>query len=97
MNPQFPIYVVSKGRWTNQRTMKALDEINVPYRVIVEADEYEQYRKHFPDEKLLVTPPKYIEEYDHFWDDDDPRTGPLRQETSLGNILFPKDGVIIGS
>jgi len=76
MNPKFPIYVVSKGRWDSQRTMKALDEIKVPYRVIVEKDEYEQYLKHFPKDKLLITPQKYIDDYDHFWTDDDPRTGP---------------------
>ena len=76
INPRFPIYVVSKGRWTRRPTCNTLEEMNVPYKVIVEEDEYKKYCSAVGKDKVLVTPKKYKEEYDVFWDDDDERTGP---------------------
>jgi hypothetical protein len=43
MNPKYPIYIVSKGRWETRLTSKALDRINVPYHIVVEAHERDQY------------------------------------------------------
>ena len=40
MNPRFPIYIPSKGRHEACMTMRHLDAMGVPYRVIVEAAEY---------------------------------------------------------
>ena len=40
MNPKYPIYIVSKGRWKNGLTYKALNDMNVPYKMIVESNEY---------------------------------------------------------
>ena len=78
MNPNFPIYVVSKGRWDERRrlTVKALELNRIPFHLIVEEHEYEEYAKVVDPDKILVTPKKYNEEYDVFWDDDDPRIGP---------------------
>jgi len=39
MNPKYPVYIVSKGRWKTRLTSKALDRINVPYYIVVEAHE----------------------------------------------------------
>jgi hypothetical protein len=36
MNPRWPIYIVSKGRAKTRLTMRSLDEINVPYFVVVD-------------------------------------------------------------
>ena len=66
MNPQFPIYVVSKGRADSRLTSKALEEMNIPYKIIVEQDEYDQYARVIDKSKILVCPTKYKEEYDTF-------------------------------
>ena len=76
VNPQFPVYIISKGRWTRRPTCDTLDEMGIPYKVIVEKDEYEQYCSVLGSERVLAVPDKYREEYDTFWKDDDGRTGP---------------------
>ena len=76
MNPEYPIYVVSKGRWKSRLTVKALEDMNVPFHLIVEKDEYDNYAEVVDRSKILITPEKYNKEYDVFWDDDDPRIGP---------------------
>ena len=65
MSSNIPIFIPSKGRYDNGLTWKALDAMGVHrYRVIVEPQEYEQYRKVLPAEKLLVLDMKYKEQYD---------------------------------
>jgi hypothetical protein len=64
--PQFPIYIPSKGRWKPRMTMKALDKINVPYRVVVEEQEFNQYAETVGREKLLVLDKAYQDKYDTF-------------------------------
>ena len=76
MNPQFPIYVVSKGRWDSRLTVKALEKYCIPYHIIVEGAEYDEYAKVIDKDKILICPQKYNDEYDVFWDDDDTRIGP---------------------
>jgi hypothetical protein len=39
MLPDFPVYVVSKGRATNGLTTRALYEMGVPHYVVVEESE----------------------------------------------------------
>lgn len=75
MNPEYPIYIVSKGRWESRLTSKALEFMKVPYRIIVEEDEYEQYCGVIDKGKILILPERYKKEYDTFWHDGDPRTG----------------------
>ena len=50
--------------------------MNVPYHVIIEEDQYNKYAEYIDKSKLLILPKKYQDEYDVFWDDDDPRVGP---------------------
>lgn len=56
MNPKQPIYIISKGRWKKRLTSKTLEEINVPYRIVVEPSEYKKYAKVIDEEKILVLP-----------------------------------------
>src|SRR5580658_8938275 len=56
MNPKYPVYVVSKGRWTSRKTARSLDAINVAYRVVVEPQEYEQYAAVIDSKRILVLP-----------------------------------------
>lgn len=69
MNPRFPIYIISKGRWKNGLTYKALDFMKVPYYMVVEEDEYDEYIKVIKNNQILVKPKKYDEKYDPFWND----------------------------
>jgi hypothetical protein len=75
-NPRFPLYIVSKGRWNRNPTSKALIKMGVPFYMVVEEQEYERYCSLVGKENVLILPKKYQKEYDVFWDDDDPRTGP---------------------
>ena len=45
MNPRFPVYIISKGRWQRRQTSKTLESMNVPYRIVVEPKEYDEYAK----------------------------------------------------
>jgi len=64
MNPKYPVYIVSKGRWESRLTSKALDRLNVPYYIVVEEHEFELYAQEVGEEKVLVLPTKYLDEYD---------------------------------
>ena len=56
MNPNYPIYIVSKGRWDTRLTSKALDKINVAYSIVVEPQEYDNYAAVIDPKKILVLP-----------------------------------------
>lgn len=75
MNPKYPIYIVSKGRWESRLTSKALEFMKVPYFIIVEQAEYDKYASVIDRNKILVLPQKYQDNYDTFWKDNDPRKG----------------------
>jgi hypothetical protein len=63
MKPNYPVYIVSKGRWTNGLTTKALNVMGVEHYTVVEAQELENY-KMAGYQNLLVLPEKYLNEYD---------------------------------
>jgi hypothetical protein len=56
MNPRYPIYIISKGRWESRNTARALDRIRVPYRIVVEPQEREQYESVIDPDKVLILP-----------------------------------------
>jgi len=56
LNPNFPLYIVSKGRWESRLTSKALEEIGVPYRIVIEPQEYENYSAVINPAKILQLP-----------------------------------------
>lgn len=56
MNPKYPVYVISKGRWESRLTSKALEKINVPYHIVVEPQEYDNYAAVIAPEKILTLP-----------------------------------------
>jgi hypothetical protein len=64
MNPEYPIYIVSKGRWESRLTSKALERINVPYKIIVEEQEKDLYASVISEAKILVLPKNYLQEYE---------------------------------
>ncbi len=56
MNPRYPVYIISKGRWESRLTSKALEARSVPYRIVIEPQEYEQYAAVIDPAKILVLP-----------------------------------------
>lgn len=56
MNPEYPVYIVSKGRWESRLTSKVLERMAVPYRIVVEPQELEQYSAVIDPSRILVLP-----------------------------------------
>jgi hypothetical protein len=54
--PKYPVYIISKGRWESRYTARALDRIGVPYHIVVEPQEYENYAAVIAPEKILQLP-----------------------------------------
>jgi len=64
MLPRYPVYIVSKGRWKNGLTSKALNTMGVPYKIVVEEDQLPMYQAEVGIDKCLVLPQRYLDEYD---------------------------------
>jgi len=56
MNPSYPVYVISKGRWESRLTSKALEKLGVPYRIVIEPQELDQYASVIDRAKILLLP-----------------------------------------
>lgn len=56
MNPEYPVYIVSKGRWETRLTSKALEHMKVPYLIAVEPQEFDQYASVIDPKKILTLP-----------------------------------------
>jgi len=63
-NPQFPLYIPSKGRADSRLTAKALEEMQVDYTIVVEEQEYEEYAKYIDRKKILILDKKFQDDYD---------------------------------
>ena len=91
MKPRFPIYIPSKGRAETALTPRAFDKIGVPYYIIVEEKEYEQYAKHYNPDCLLILDPEFQRRYDpcdEYGLERPPGAGPARNfgwEHSIAN------------
>lgn len=56
MNPKYPIYIMSKGRWEKPLTSRALSAMGVPHKLVVEPKEADSYREALGEDKVLVLP-----------------------------------------
>lgn len=56
LNPNYPVYVISKGRWESRLTSRALESMGVPYWIVIEPQEYGQYSMVIDPKKILVLP-----------------------------------------
>jgi hypothetical protein len=56
VNPRYPVYIVSKGRAKSRMTSNALERMSVPYWIVVEPQEYDEYVSVIDPEKVLVLP-----------------------------------------
>lgn len=56
INPQYPVYIISKGRWESRQTSKELEKLNVPYHIVIEPQEFNNYASVIDPRKILVLP-----------------------------------------
>ena len=61
MNPKFPIYIISKGRWERRQTVKTLESMNCPFHIVVEPNEYENYKQYIDTNKIICLPSNFSE------------------------------------
>jgi hypothetical protein len=65
-NPRFPIFIPSKGRYNTNLTANYLDYMKVPYRLVVEPQEYDLYLEKIQDKsKLLILDMSCKEKYEY--------------------------------
>lgn len=79
--PQFPIYIVSRGRHESRLTARALEAMGTPFFIVVEEQEFEAYASVIDRAKVLVLDKAYQREYDTFDDLGDAKSkgpGPAR-------------------
>ena len=56
MNPKYPVYIISKGRWESRLTSKSLERMKVPYHIVIEPQEYDNYANVIDKDKILTLP-----------------------------------------
>lgn len=64
MNPRYPVYIISKGRWDSRLTSKALESMRTPYSIVVEEQEYDRYAEVIDRRKILILKTSYQDDYD---------------------------------
>jgi len=62
MNPRFPIYIISKGRWERRQTSRTLESMGVPYKIVVEPLEYDNYANVIDENKIICLPSNFSEQ-----------------------------------
>ena len=54
--PQYPIYIPSKGRAEQCLTARCLVNDGVPFKLVVEEQEFDQYAERYGEKNLIVLP-----------------------------------------
>ena len=52
--PKYPIYIISKGRWEKRYTSRYLEWANIPYKIVIEEQEYDEYAKVIDPKKIIT-------------------------------------------
>ena len=63
IQPRYPVYIVSKGRYTNGLTTKSLNKMGVEHYIVCEEFEAELY-KQYTKATILILPQTYLDNYD---------------------------------
>ena len=56
MNPKYPIFIISKGRANTCLTARELRLMNVPFKIVVEPQEFNEYCSFWGESCLIKTP-----------------------------------------
>lgn len=62
MNNKYPIYIISKGRWERRQTVKTLEFIKQPFKIVIEPKEYSEYSQVIANDKIIVTNENFSEQ-----------------------------------
>lgn len=64
--PRYPLYIPSKGRWQHSRrlTVRTLESMGVPFRVVVEPPEVASYSNEIGADRVIELDMSYKEKYD---------------------------------
>jgi hypothetical protein len=62
INPRFPIYIISLGRWKTRHTVKTLEAMNCPYKIVVEPREYKKYAEVIDPAKIIKAPENFSDQ-----------------------------------
>lgn len=54
--PRYPVFIVSKGRAYSRVTASTLERLGVPFRIIIEPQDWDDYRAFFTSDQLIVAP-----------------------------------------
>jgi hypothetical protein len=54
--PKYPVYIISKGRADSCLTPRALERIGVPFRIVIEPQEFDAYAAHIDPARIIVLP-----------------------------------------
>lgn len=60
LQPRYPVYVISKGRFDTLYTVRALNKIKVPFFLVIEPQEFTQYVKKVPKKNIITLPFKNL-------------------------------------
>jgi hypothetical protein len=63
VNPDFPVYIPSKGRHDTRITVRYVERLGVPFRVVVEEQEHRAYAEVIDPRRLLVLDRAYQRDY----------------------------------
>ncbi len=66
MKPKYPFYIITYNRWETRRTERALEEMNLPYYLVVDEEDIPKYEQYI-DKKLctiLKLDQQYREDFD---------------------------------
>ena len=63
IQPKYPIYVITKGRWEKTLTIDSLEEMGIDFKICVEPNEYENYISNpsIDKNKIIILPENFSE------------------------------------
>ena len=60
IQPKYPVYVISKGRYEKRYTTDTLEKMGVDYKIVIEPQEFKQYNKYIDEKNILILPDEYL-------------------------------------
>ena len=59
VEPKYPIYVITKGRWEKRYTIDTLEDMGIDFYICVEPDEYDKYAEVVDVNKIIKLPENF--------------------------------------
>lgn len=56
MNPKYPVFVPTKGRYKTPYTIGALQRLGIPFKAVIESQEYDNYAPLVGEDNIIVLP-----------------------------------------